>query len=63
MEHDDDKAPNVVVPKNAEDREAIKAAIRENILFSSLDADELRVVIDAAEAKEYPAGTTIIQQG
>ncbi len=61
MEHDN--ASRVVIPKTDADRERIRAAVAENILFSGLDEDEINVVIDAMEKKSFTRGDSIITQG
>eukprot|EP01006_Ploeotia_vitrea_P057577 TRINITY_DN68190_c4_g1_i2.p2 TRINITY_DN68190_c4_g1~~TRINITY_DN68190_c4_g1_i2.p2 ORF type:complete len:690 (-),score=428.08 TRINITY_DN68190_c4_g1_i2:1369-3438(-) len=52
-----------VIPKSDEDGAAIREAVRANILFTALDSDQMDIVVDAMEPKEYRAGETIIQQG
>jgi cAMP-dependent protein kinase regulator len=55
--------PTRVIPKSDTERKQIQESIKGNFLFSTLDAEQMKIVIDAMEAKEYKAGETIIKQG
>lgn len=60
---DQSLVPDVIVPKTDQDRQSIRKAISDNLLFKSLSEDELSVVIDAMEEKHFKAGDFIIRQG
>lgn len=50
-------------PKSAKEKEEIRGAIQENILFSCLDEEQMNIVLDVMEYKSYHAGESIIKQG
>jgi cAMP-dependent protein kinase regulator len=52
-----------IVPKSAEAKERIRNAVRGNFMFKTLDEEQLKVVIDAMEKKEFDKGDTLIKQG
>mmetsp|Transcript_1772 Transcript_1772/g.6172 ORF Transcript_1772/g.6172 Transcript_1772/m.6172 type:complete len:323 (-) Transcript_1772:68-1036(-) len=52
-----------VVDKSSEDSELIKELISNNILFKSLDREQIATVVGAFEKKEFPAGHEVITQG
>lgn len=52
-----------VHPKSAETRARLKTIVQSNFLFSTLDPDQLTVLLDAMFEVEKAAGATIIQQG
>lgn len=57
----DFKAP--VHPKTDEQKERIRATLAKSFLFSALEEDDLKTVIDAFREKRVPASITIIHQG
>lgn len=59
----DDTTPLRVIPKTDDERDQIRESVKNSILFSSLDDDQYKVVIDAMEKKEYKKGDWIIKQG
>jgi len=52
-----------IIPKNDSERKHIEDSVKGNFLFSSLDPDQMKIVIDAMESKLYKAGDVIIKQG
>jgi cAMP-dependent protein kinase regulator len=53
----------VVFNKSEEQIHSIKSRIIQSFLFNSLDAKELKVIIDAMELKTFTKGDVIINQG
>lgn len=51
------------VPKDERTRAMLGAALRENVLFASLGAQEITEMINAMSPVEYPAGAEVIKQG
>ncbi|SPQ96369.1 Cyclic nucleotide-binding domain-containing protein [Plasmodiophora brassicae] len=58
-----DAPASIAVPKTQEQLERIDESVRNNILFSSLSADQLQMIFDAMAEKRYAAGESIIKQG
>lgn len=54
--------PNVI-KKSAEQIHRIKEKVLSSILFSTLEEDELKTVIDAMDERKYSAGDFIINEG
>jgi cAMP-dependent protein kinase regulator len=52
-----------VIPKTGEAKHRIQKALEKSYLFTSLDKDQIRTVIDAVEEQRHKAGQVIIQQG
>ncbi|OMH81301.1 cAMP-dependent protein kinase regulatory subunit [Zancudomyces culisetae] len=52
-----------VIPKSDQQMERIKKALENNFLFSHLDEEAYKDVIDAMEEKKITAGTEVIKQG
>jgi len=61
MEHLDWQ--KVVIPKSPEQQAAIRESIGQNILFQSLDTEQMAIVVDAMFEKKYQPGEVIIKQG
>jgi len=57
------KTPTRVIPKTEADEEHIRKAVANNILFMSLDDEQMKVVIDAMQAFNFKPGEVIIKQG
>jgi cAMP-dependent protein kinase regulator len=55
--------PYRVVPKSNADREQIRQAVKNNILFSDLDEVQMNIVVDAMEQKVFQRDEWIIKQG
>lgn len=55
--------PTRVIPKTDTERKQIQESIKGNFLFSTLDLDQMKIVIDAMESKKFKAGEVIIKQG
>lgn len=53
----------VVIAKTPEQRAHIEVSVSRNLLFSNLDADQKREILDAMFEKRVPRGTAIIRQG
>jgi cAMP-dependent protein kinase regulator len=53
----------VVIPKTNRQKSDIRQAVSSNVLFSSLDSEQLKIVIDAMFEKNFTPGDVIIQQG
>lgn len=53
----------VFYAKTEEQKVSILEAVRENILFSSLDKSQMDIVVDAMFQKKYVSGESIIKQG
>jgi hypothetical protein len=51
------------IPKDERTRALLGAALRENVLFASLGAQEVQEMINAMEPVEYKAGAEVIKQG
>jgi cAMP-dependent protein kinase regulator len=58
---DDWKPP--VIPKTTDQLERLSKSVIKNFLFSSLDEDSLKTVIDALKEVKLPKGSEIIKQG
>lgn len=58
---DDWKPP--VLPKSQEQLQRLSNSVVRNFLFSSLDEDSLKTVINALEEVKLPAGSEVIKQG
>ncbi|CCH40669.1 cAMP-dependent protein kinase regulatory subunit [Wickerhamomyces ciferrii] len=58
---DDWKPP--IIPKTQEQLTRLSNSVVKNFLFSSLDEDSFKTVINALEEAKYPAGTEVIRQG
>ena len=52
-----------VIPKTEEQISKIKLRILSSFLFSALEQNELNIVIDAMDEKNFKAGDVVIQQG
>lgn len=52
-----------VVPKTEEQKERIKTKMLENFMFSNLESEELKTVIDAFEEKNMKSGEVVIKEG
>lgn len=48
-----DAPASIAVPKTQEQLERIDESVRNNILFSSLSADQLQMIFDAMAEKRY----------
>ncbi|KAH9555840.1 hypothetical protein CY35_08G137400 [Sphagnum magellanicum] len=59
----DEKYIPKVIPKTNEAKHRIQKALEKSYLFTSLDKDQIRTVIDAVEEQRHKAGQVIIQQG
>jgi hypothetical protein len=55
--------PNRVIEKTEEDKEHIRSAVKNNFLFSSLDKEQMKIVVDAMERKVFKKNDVIIKQG
>lgn len=53
----------IVIPKTDAEKKQIRDILSENFLFSSLDHDQMELVINAMKRKSYTKGQWIIQQG
>ena len=53
----------VVVPKNDETKEAVRARLMKSFLFNSLDSKDLEIVIDAMTEVKLVPGQVIIKEG
>jgi len=53
----------VVIPKSEEQKDRIKATLQKSWMFDKLDEVPLKIVINAMQEKNIPAGTRIINQG
>lgn len=62
-EDEDDEGPKVVHPKSDEQRERLSHAVRNILLFKSLDVPQMQEVIDAMFERKVKSGETVIQQG
>ncbi|EEC16196.1 cAMP-dependent protein kinase type II regulatory subunit, putative [Ixodes scapularis] len=62
-EDEDDEGPKVVHPKSDEQRERLSQAVRNILLFKSLDGLQMKEVIDAMFERKVKAGETVIKQG
>jgi hypothetical protein len=51
------------IPKSAEQAQQIRAAVQKNILFASIDDEQLTTVIDALQLLNFKQGDIIIKQG
>lgn len=51
------------VPKTAEERERIHRAVKENFLFSKLNAEQLELTIDVMKRNDVEAGQILIREG
>mmetsp|Transcript_17686 Transcript_17686/g.62267 ORF Transcript_17686/g.62267 Transcript_17686/m.62267 type:complete len:387 (-) Transcript_17686:165-1325(-) len=52
-----------VVPKSDDEKDRIREIMSKNILFRTLEGDQLELLIDVMVAKEYKNGEEIITQG
>jgi len=52
-----------VIEKSDTERAQIREAVKTNFLFTSLDDDQMKTVLDAMQSYKYKAGETVIQQG
>lgn len=52
-----------VVPKSAETKAKLERRLLQSFMFSALDAEELRIVIDAAEERKVARGEQLILEG
>lgn len=52
-----------VVPKTDEQKAGIREIMKKNILFRTLEGDQLELLIDVMEEKKFSSGDVIIQQG
>ena len=52
-----------VIPKDAATKQAIKSLIEKSILFSSLNREDIGIVIDAMEEVTTAAGEDVIVEG
>eukprot|EP00474_Spongospora_subterranea_P009355 CRZ09813.1 hypothetical protein [Spongospora subterranea] len=59
----DPTASQTVIPKTREQIERIQDSVKGNILFSSLSADQIQLIVDSLQEKHYSAGESIIEQG
>jgi cAMP-dependent protein kinase regulator len=59
----DEKYISKVIPKTSEAKHRIQKALEKSYLFTSLEKDQIRTVIDAVEEQRHKAGQVIIQQG
>jgi CRP-like cAMP-binding protein/Ca2+-binding EF-hand superfamily protein len=57
-----DYAP-VIIPKSEEQKNRIKATVKQSWMFEKLEDEPLKIVINAMQEKVIPAGTRIINQG
>ncbi|CAN8002010.1 unnamed protein product [Ixodes hexagonus] len=62
-EDEDDEGPKVVHPKSDEQRERLSLAVRNILLFKSLDGLQMKEVIDAMFERKVKAGEMVIKQG
>jgi cAMP-dependent protein kinase regulator len=53
----------IIHPKTEDQITTIKSRIIQSFLFNSLDANELKIVIDAIEERPFNKDETVIQQG
>lgn len=52
-----------IIPKSSEVKQEIKSLIEKSILFSSLNKDDISIVIDAMEEVHTQAGQDVIVEG
>ena len=52
-----------VILKSEKEKERIGAAVKSNFLFTSLDEEQMKTVVDAMKLHQYKAGDTVIKQG
>jgi len=62
-EESDDDEPNVVYPKSDEQRKRLNEAVKDILLFKSLDSEQLNQVLDAMFERKSSKGEHIIDQG
>lgn len=62
-EEDEDDGAKVVFPKSDEQRLRLAEAVRNILLFRSLDKEQMQEVLDAMFEKIVKAGDYIIKQG
>ncbi|XP_064487082.1 cAMP-dependent protein kinase type II regulatory subunit-like isoform X2 [Ornithodoros turicata] len=62
-EDDEDEGAKVVHPKSDEQRERLSQAVRDILLFKSLDLPQMQEVIDAMFERKVKAGEMVIKQG
>lgn len=62
-EDDEDEGPKVVHPKSDAQREKLSQAVKNILLFKSLDQAQMQEVIDAMFERKVKAGETVIKQG
>lgn len=53
----------IVIPKDRDAQARIAAAIANNLLFSNLESDQRREVVDAMSERKVASGETVIKQG
>lgn len=59
----DEKFVKKVIPKSEDAEQRIKVAVSKSFLFSSLDKDQLKDIINAMEEKKINSGDLVIKQG
>jgi cAMP-dependent protein kinase regulator len=52
-----------IIPKTPEQRQRLENALNNNIMFNSLEEEELKTVFDAMFEVNFKADSTIIRQG
>lgn len=62
-EDDEDEGPKVVYPKSDAQREKLAQAVKNILLFKSLDQNQMQEVIDAMFERKVKAGEVVIKQG
>ncbi|XP_037498513.1 cAMP-dependent protein kinase type II regulatory subunit isoform X1 [Rhipicephalus sanguineus] len=62
-EDEDDESAKVVYPKSDEQRERLGEAVKNILLFKSLDQNQMQEVIDAMFERKVKPGEVVIKQG
>ncbi|KAH6922255.1 hypothetical protein HPB50_011238 [Hyalomma asiaticum] len=62
-EDEDDEGAKVVHPKSDEQRERLGEAVKNILLFKSLDVNQMQEVIDAMFERKVKPGEVVIKQG
>lgn len=62
-EEDEDEGEKLVYPKSDEQRARLAEAVRNILLFRSLDKEQMQDVLDAMFERKVEDGETVITQG